>query len=126
MTETVVDTRVTLTDRAAAKIAELLEQEDPGLAVRVVAEPGGCSGMFYQLYFDDQSQDGDIEQVEGTVRLVIDPTSAPFVTGSTIDYVENKIQQGFTIDNPNMAGGCSCGDNGGGCACGGGSCGCSC
>ena len=113
-----------LTETAATKIAELLEQEDQNMALRVVAEPGGCAGLRYQLFFDDQSHPGDVEVEFGTVRLVVDQYSAPLIVGSVIDFSDTPYQQGFIIDNPNLTGGggCGCGggNGGGGCGCGGG------
>lgn len=79
-------------------------------------QPGGCSGLRYQLYFDDRELEGDIfrEVPAGEERelpLVVDRLSVPYVNCSTIDYVGTIAAQGFTIDNPNAAGTCACGDS---------------
>ncbi|MCF2531211.1 MULTISPECIES: HesB/IscA family protein [Streptomycetaceae] len=103
---------VILTDEAAAKVKALLEQEGrDDLALRVQVQPGGCSGMRYQLYFDERSLDGDSVQEFGGVRVVTDRMSVPYLGGATIDFVDTIEKQGFTIDNPNAAGSCACGDS---------------
>ena len=110
-TATAVD-GVLLTDIAATKVASLLDQEGRSdLALRVAVQPGGCSGLRYQLFFDDRSLDGDIVKGFGTVSVVTDRMSAPYLSGATIDFVDTIEKQGFTIDNPNAGGSCACGDS---------------
>jgi len=111
---------VILTDAAAAKVAELMAAEEQPLKLRVGLQAGGCSGLRYELFFDDRTFPGDVETTFGDVTVVVDEQSAPLLAGVTIDYVETPTQQGFTIDNPNLGGGCGCGGGGGGCGCGGG------
>jgi iron-sulfur cluster assembly accessory protein len=103
---------VLLTDVAATKVASLLDQEGrTDLALRVAVQPGGCSGLRYQLFFDDRSLDGDVVKGFGTVNVVTDRMSAPYLSGATIDFVDTIEKQGFTIDNPNAGGSCACGDS---------------
>ncbi|MBX5448346.1 MAG: iron-sulfur cluster insertion protein ErpA [Acidothermus cellulolyticus] len=103
---------VILTDKAAAKVRALLEQEGrTDLSLRVAVQPGGCSGLRYQLYFDDRSIEGDLVQEFGGVNVVVDRMSAPYLAGATIDFVDTIEKQGFTIDNPNATGSCACGDS---------------
>jgi iron-sulfur cluster assembly accessory protein len=103
---------VALTDEAAAKVRTLLDQEGrDDLRLRVAVQPGGCSGLQYQLFFDERSLDGDIELVLSDVPLVVDRMSAPYLGGATIDFTDTIEQQGFTIDNPNAGGGCACGNS---------------
>ncbi|HLH85052.1 MAG TPA: iron-sulfur cluster assembly accessory protein [Trebonia sp.] len=103
---------VVLTEAAAAKVAALLSQEGrDDLRLRVAVQPGGCSGLRYQLYFDERSFDGDIVAEFGGVEVVTDKMSAPYLTGATIDFVDTIEKQGFTIDNPNATGSCACGDS---------------
>ena len=84
---------VILTDVAAQKVKSLLEQEGrDDLRLRVAVQPGGCSGLIYQLYFDD--------------RL-----SVPYLAGATIDFSDTIERQGFTIDNPNAQNTCACGES---------------
>jgi iron-sulfur cluster assembly accessory protein len=103
---------ISLTDTAAAKVGSLLEQEGrDDLRLRIAVQPGGCSGLRYQLYFDERDIDGDIVSEFGTVRVVTDKMSAPYLGGATIDFVDTIEKQGFTIDNPNASGSCACGDS---------------
>ena len=105
-------TTILLTDAAAGKVAALLAQEGrDDLALRVAVQPGGCSGLRYQLYFDDRNQDGDVTHVFGSVKVVIDKMSDPYLAGATVDFVDTIEKQGFTIDNPNAGGSCACGDS---------------
>ncbi len=103
---------VALTDFAAAKVKSLLEHEGrTDLALRVAVQPGGCSGLRYQLFFDERSLDGDKVTDFGGVNVVVDRMSAPYLTGASIDFVDTIEKQGFTIDNPNAGGSCACGDS---------------
>jgi iron-sulfur cluster assembly accessory protein len=103
---------VGLTDEASSKVKTLLDQEGrDDLALRIAVQPGGCSGLRYQLFFDERSLDGDIVEDFGGVNVVVDRMSAPYLTGATIDFVDTIERQGFTIDNPNASGSCACGDS---------------
>lgn len=109
-TETVVG--IVLTPVAAEKVASLLAQEGrDDLKLRVAVQPGGCSGLRYQLYFDDRSLDGDTVVEFASVKVVTDKMSTPYLMGATIDFVDTIQKQGFTIDNPNAQGSCACGDS---------------
>jgi iron-sulfur cluster assembly accessory protein len=103
---------VVLTEAAAGKVAALIAQEGrDDLKLRVAVQPGGCSGLRYQLYFDERSFDGDIVSHFGEVDVVTDKMSGPYLMGATIDFVDTIEKQGFTIDNPNASGSCACGDS---------------
>ena len=103
---------VSLTDVAATKVSALLAQEGrDDLRLRIAVQPGGCSGLRYQLYFDERDIDGDIVSAFGSVEVVTDKMSAPYLMGATIDFVDTIEKQGFTIDNPNASGSCACGDS---------------
>jgi iron-sulfur cluster assembly accessory protein len=90
LTETTqIPTGVVLTDTAAAKVKALLEQEGRSdLALRVAVQPGGCSGLRYQLYFDDRSVDGDQVLDFGGVNVVVDKMSQPYLAGASVDFVD--------------------------------------
>ena len=110
-TSTVTD-GIILSDAAAAKVKALLDQEGrDDLALRVAVQPGGCSGLQYQLFFDERTLDGDLELDLSGVPVVVDRMSAPHLGGATIDFTDTIEQQGFTIDNPNASGGCACGNS---------------
>jgi len=103
---------IILTEGAAAKVSNLLVQEGrDDLKLRIAVQPGGCSGLRYQLYFDDREVDGDIVSDFSGVAVVTDKMSAPYLMGATIDFVDTIEKQGFTIDNPNATGSCACGDS---------------
>ena len=103
---------IVLTDEAAGKVKNLLQQEGrDDLQLRVAVQPGGCSGLRYQLFFDERALDGDVVTDFGGVGVVVDRMSAPYLGGATIDFVDTIEKQGFTIDNPNATGSCACGDS---------------
>src|SRR3954453_4882895 len=103
---------VVLTDLAADKVRSLLQQEGrDDLRLRVGVQPGGCSGLIYQLYFDERSLDGDLVVDFDGVEVVLDRMSAPYLVGATIDFSDTIEKQGFTIDNPNAGSSCACGDS---------------
>ncbi len=110
--EVITPASVVLSDVAAAKVKSLLEQEGrTDLALRVAVQPGGCSGLRYQLFFDDRSLDGDVVTDFGGVNVVVDRMSNPYLIGASVDFVDTIEKQGFTIDNPNAQGGCACGES---------------
>ncbi|MBF4561086.1 iron-sulfur cluster insertion protein ErpA [Microbacterium sp. VKM Ac-2870] len=103
---------VLLTDAAAEKVKSLLQQEGrDDLRLRVAVQPGGCSGLIYQLYFDERFLDGDQAVDFDGVEVIIDDMSVPYLDGASIDFKDTISEQGFTIDNPNAAGSCACGDS---------------
>jgi iron-sulfur cluster assembly protein len=104
-------TVVTLTEGAASKISVLMAQEPAGEAevLRIAIQGGGCSGFEYALGFDRGAQAGDHELDFHGVKVVVDPFSAPYLQGSTIDFLEGLQESGFKIDNPNVASACGCG-----------------
>ncbi|HEX4429447.1 MAG TPA: iron-sulfur cluster assembly accessory protein [Frankiaceae bacterium] len=105
-------TAVVLTDTAAEKVKALLDQEGrDDLALRIAVQPGGCSGLRYQLFFDERELDGDDRTDWGGFDLVVDRMSLPYLGGAKIDFVDTIEKQGFTIDNPNATGSCACGDS---------------
>ena len=111
-TEATAPTGVILTDVAAVKVKSLIEQEGrDDLRLRIAVQPGGCSGLRYQLFFDERSLDGDIVSDFDGVEVVVDRMSAPYLAGATIDFADRIDAQGFTIDNPNAQNSCACGDS---------------
>ncbi len=103
---------IILTSGASAKVKALLDSEGrDDLALRVAVQPGGCSGLRYQLFFDERTLDGDVVKEFSGVSVVTDRMSAPYLMGATIDFVDTIEKQGFTIDNPNATGSCACGDS---------------
>jgi iron-sulfur cluster assembly accessory protein len=103
---------INVSDAAADKVRTLLQQEGrDDLALRIAVQPGGCSGLRYQLFFDERTLDGDIVTDFDGVSVVVDRMSSPYLNGAVIDFVDTIEKQGFTIDNPNATGSCACGDS---------------
>jgi iron-sulfur cluster assembly accessory protein len=104
---------VGLSAAAADKVRSLMTQEGrDDLRLRLAVQPGGCSGLIYQLYFDERMLDGDAVREFGEgVEVVVDKMSVPYLDGASIDFEDTIQKQGFTIDNPNAAGSCACGDS---------------
>jgi len=102
---------VRLTETAAKKITDLRLEEgkpDCGLRIRVVG--GGCSGMSYELGWDDTADSDDSVVESHGIRVFVDPRSVPYLAGSEIDYVDNNmLGAGFAIKNPNVKSSCGCG-----------------
>jgi iron-sulfur cluster assembly protein/iron-sulfur cluster insertion protein len=103
---------ITLTDTAVAKVSELIQQEgNPDLALRVAVRPGGCSGFSYEMFFDSDIADDDIESAFGDVRVVVDPASATLIMGATLEFKDGLQGAGFSINNPNATRSCGCGQS---------------
>jgi len=105
-------TGIAVSDAAAAKVAELLKQEDDDrLALRVAVRPGGCSGFSYEMFFDAESDPDDVRTQFGDVSVIVDATSAQLLTGATLDYKDGLQGAGFSINNPNATRTCGCGSS---------------
>ena len=103
---------INVSDAAAGKVRTLLEQEGRSdLQLRIAVQPGGCSGLRYQLFFYERNLDGDLVTDFDGVAVVVDRMSMPYLNGATIDFVDTIEKQGFTIDNPNAGSSCACGDS---------------
>ena len=102
-----------VTETASRRLQALLEEEGKlathGLRVKVVG--GGCSGLRYELSFDDQMAEIDSEIEAGDVRIVVDEKSALYLVGSTLDFVDTLQESGFKIGNPNASNTCGCGES---------------
>lgn len=103
---------ITLTDRAASKIKELLSEQSDGAeqVLRVAVKGGGCSGFQYALAFDQRSDDDHIFERDG-VNVAVDKASMQFVFGSEVDYVDGLQGAGFAVNNPNVVAACGCGSS---------------
>ena len=103
---------VKLTSSAASKVSTLLTRQGRANGVlRVAVVGGGCSGLQYKMDLQDGPASRDILVESGGVRVVVDPKSALYVTGSELDYVEALQDGGFKVKNPNAATSCSCGES---------------
>ena len=105
---------LTVTTVAATKVRKFMDAEgvDPAKGgLRVSVQPGGCSGFKYGLLIEDQSADDDIVVDQEGFKVFVDPFSAQYLSGVTIDYVSSMQGSGFTFKNPNATGGCGCGSS---------------
>src|SRR3954454_16917474 len=102
---------LTLTERAAEKVRALMAMEPAGTAevLRIAIRGGGCGGFEYALGFDRGAAEGDDESEFHGVRVVVDPASAQYLKGATVDFVDSLQESGFKIDNPTASGSCGCG-----------------
>ena len=108
---TIETTEITLTERAAEKVRDLMAQEPAGEAevLRVAIQGGGCGGFEYALGFDRGATGEDAEYEFYGVKVVVDPASGQYLKGATVDFVESLKESGFKVDNPNASGSCGCG-----------------
>lgn len=103
---------LTLTDSAAQKVKDLIAAEgDEGLVLRVAVKPGGCSGFSYEMFFDADIATDDVVEQFGEVRVAVDPSSAPLLSGAQVDYKDGLQGAGFSITNPNASRSCGCGNS---------------
>lgn len=103
---------VKVTEAASSKAWQLLQVEGrEDLRLRVQVSPGGCSGLIYQFYFDERLLEDDMVEMFGELEVVVDSLSAPYLEGAVVDYHDSIERQGFSIENPNAAGTCACGDS---------------
>jgi iron-sulfur cluster insertion protein len=105
-----MDTPLSLTERAAARILAMRQMENkPNLRLRLRVDSGGCSGFSYVFGFDDAPLGEDVVITHGAAELAVDPTSLPLLEGSVVDYVEEMIGSYFAVKNPNAGSSCGCG-----------------
>jgi iron-sulfur cluster assembly accessory protein len=103
---------ITISENAAGKVRELLAEEGrEDIALRVAVQPGGCSGLRYAMYLDDQLTEKDVAEEQFGVRVVIDKMSVPYLAEAKIDFVDTLEASGFTIDNPLAQSSCACGNS---------------
>ncbi len=103
---------VSITDRAAAHIAELLaKREKPSIGIKVGIRTRGCSGLSYTIEYADEIGKFDEVVEDKGVRVLIDPKAVMFLIGTEMDFVEEKFKSGFTFNNPNEKGRCGCGES---------------
>ncbi len=103
---------IKVTPTAARKVGALLQKQGrPSGVLRVAVVGGGCSGLQYKMDLQDQPANRDILVESGGIKVVVDPKSALYVTGSELDYVDALQDGGFKVKNPNAASSCSCGES---------------
>jgi iron-sulfur cluster insertion protein len=100
---------VTISDRAARRIAAILQAETQPVALRVAVTGGGCSGFQYNFALDEAQLDEDLVVEKNGAKVLIDPVSLDFLAGAEIDFTDDLIGQAFKINNPNATASCGCG-----------------
>jgi iron-sulfur cluster assembly accessory protein len=100
---------VTISDRAARRIAQILKAEPLPTALRLAVTGGGCSGFQYNFALDDTQMDDDMVVEKEGARVLIDPVSLDFLAGAEIDFTDDLIGQAFKVNNPNATAACGCG-----------------
>jgi len=100
---------ITLTESAATHLRALIEEKgEPGKALRIYIERGGCAGLSYEMKLDDPKPTDTAAERDG-VKVIVDPESLHHLDGSTVDYCDDLSGTGFRIQNPNAARSCGCG-----------------
>jgi len=100
---------VTVSPRAAKRIATILANEGQGAMLRLAVTGGGCSGFQYNFALDETRMDDDLFIEESGARILIDPVSLDFLNGAEIDFTDDLIGQAFKVNNPNATSSCGCG-----------------
>ena len=103
------DMPVTISDRAARRIASILSKEAGGTMLRLAVTGGGCSGFQYNFALDETRMDDDLVLEKDGATVLIDPVSLDFLVGAEIDFTDDLIGQAFKINNPNATSSCGCG-----------------
>ena len=104
-----MSTPVTMTERAARRIGEILRTEPAGSMMRVSVEGGGCSGFQYRFGFDQAQAPDDLVLAQNGATVLIDPVSVRYMAGAEIDYVDDLIGASFRVNNPVATASCGCG-----------------
>ncbi|MEI7771794.1 MAG: iron-sulfur cluster insertion protein ErpA [Chloroflexales bacterium] len=103
---------ILVSESASDRLLTMMREKDlDGYALRVFVSGGGCSGMQYGMTFDDEMREGDNEFQAGALRVVVDPISASYLTGASIDFIDSIMGGGFKIENPNAVSSCGCGNS---------------
>jgi iron-sulfur cluster assembly protein len=102
---------ITITDKASNKVKQTLQKRGKGIGIRIGVKTTGCSGLAYVLEYVDTPNDTDIVVDCNGCLLYVDPKSCPYVTGMTIDFVRNGLNEGFEFNNPNERDKCGCGES---------------
>jgi iron-sulfur cluster assembly accessory protein len=100
---------VTISERAAKRIGDILRSEGVGAMLRISVEGGGCSGFQYKFDVDRARADDDLVIERDSAVVLVDPSSAPFLAGSEVDFVDDLIGASFRVNNPNATASCGCG-----------------
>jgi iron-sulfur cluster assembly accessory protein len=104
-----MENEITVTERAARRIGEILRRERAGTMLRVSVEGGGCSGFQYKFDIDRAKAEDDLVIARDSAVVLVDSASVPFLAGSEVDFVDDLIGASFRVVNPNATASCGCG-----------------
>ena len=102
---------VTLTDAAASRVRQFLDQRGKGVGLRLGVRTSGCSGMAYVLEFADEIADDDVVFEDHGVKVIVDPKSLVYIDGTELDFAREGLNEGFKFNNPNVKDECGCGES---------------
>ncbi len=102
---------ITLTEAAAERVKNFLEQRGKGVGLRLGVRTSGCSGMAYVLEFADEIEDTDVVFEDHGVKVIVDPKSLLYIDGTELDFGKEGLNEGFKFNNPNVKDECGCGES---------------
>ncbi len=102
---------ITLTEAAAERVRNFMEQRGKGVGLRLGVRTSGCSGMAYVLEFADDIEDTDVVFEDHGVKVIVDPKSLVYLDGTELDFAREGLNEGFKFNNPNVKDECGCGES---------------
>jgi iron-sulfur cluster assembly protein len=102
---------ITLTDAAASRVKQFIDQRGKGVGLRLGVRTSGCSGMAYVLEFADEVDAGDVVFEDRGVKVIVDPKSLVYIDGTELDFAKEGLNEGFKFNNPNVKDECGCGES---------------
>jgi iron-sulfur cluster assembly protein len=102
---------ITMTDAAADRVKDFLEQRGKGIGLRLGVRTSGCSGMAYVIEFVDELDEGDLVFEDHGVKVIVDPKSLVYIDGTELDFAREGLNEGFRFNNPNVKDECGCGES---------------
>ncbi len=102
---------ITLTDAAADRVKNFLDNRGKGIGLRLAVRTTGCSGMAYVLEFADELDEADVVFEDNDVKVIIDPKSLVYLDGTQVDFGKEGLNEGFKFNNPNVKDECGCGES---------------
>ncbi|MGB5627200.1 MAG: iron-sulfur cluster assembly accessory protein [Woeseiaceae bacterium] len=102
---------ISLTDSAAQRVRNHLEQRGAGIGLRLGVTQTGCSGYSYVINYADEVDDSDVVFEDKGVKVVVDPEALQLIDGTEVDFVKNGLNEAFSFRNPNITGECGCGES---------------
>lgn len=102
---------ISLTDKAAAHVRKSLDKRGKGIGLRVGVKTSGCSGMAYTLEFADHIEEQDQVFESQGIKIIVDPKSLVYLSGTELDYTREGLNEGFKFNNPNVKNTCGCGES---------------